>query len=128
MSIRNVPIDSYSKFAEDVRGEMSEEEQAAALQAAAFFLLVSAPRKASRSGAEWEAAVGLLFAMLGRVNVPPKLWRGGGWYFADRASRWAEENLLPLVKQYPKTQDQLDDLAKRYHLYYFLGELIGQAR
>ena len=114
----------YSKLkqaVEIVREEMTEEEKAAALQAAAFHLLVSAPRKASHSEASGQAYVGLLFAALGGMDIPPDIWLGYGWHFASRATAWAEKNLP--VRNYPTTRAQWWDLEERYGLYYYLDRL-----
>ena len=114
----------YSKLKEAaaiVRAEMTEEERAAALQAAAFHLFISAPRKASHSGSEQQAYLGLLFATLGGIEVPPEVWKGHGWFFANRATEWAESHLH--VERYPTTKAQWWDLEERYYLYYYLDRL-----
>jgi len=115
---------AYSKLkqaVEIVREEMTEEEKAAALQAAAFHLLIYAPRKASHSASEGLAYTGLLLAALGGVMAPPEVWKGYGWHFATRAERWAEEHLK--VQKYPTTRSGWLDLAEVYYLYYYLDKL-----
>jgi len=109
------------EYAEIIRAEMSEEEQAAALQAAGFYLFVSAPRKSSHSGSEGQAYFGLLFATLGGIDVPPDVWAGYGWHFASRATAWAEKNLP--VQNYPRTRAEWLDLEERYGLYSYLDRL-----
>jgi len=114
----------YSKIkqaAEIVRSEMTDEEKAAALQGAAFHLLISAPRKTSHSASEGQAYTGLLLAALGGVMAPPDIWRGYGWSFASRAEKWAEI-YLP-AQGYPTTRAGWLDLAEVYYLHYYLNKL-----
>ena len=112
-------------FIAALRTELSEEQKIAALKGAAFFLLISAPRKSSHSLAGGEVNSGLFLALLGGVDVPAELWRGKGWYRADRAQAWAEKNLLPRLEGlggYPQTKSAMEDLLYYYCLEGYLVE------
>ena len=112
-------------FIAALRTELSEEQKIAALKCAAFFLLISAPRKTSHLLAEEEADKGLFLALLGGVDTPPELWRGKGWFRVDRAREWAEKNLLPRLEGlggYPQTKSAMEDLLYYYCLEGYLVE------
>ena len=114
------------EFVQEIRGQLTAEQCAAARRASAFFLGISAPRKSSHSLAGWEVDQGLFLALLGGVDIPPSLWRGQGWSRASRAREWAEENLLPtLGEQYPRTKADVEDLL---HYHSLEGHLVEFAR